>query len=151
MLKDIHKLDQLFLSLIEFSKRNMHEESIKNEISEEQFKVLFHLYNKEKAFMNEIGESQCISSSTSTVVVDKLIKREFVYRKRSENDRRQVEVYITEKGKECLDQILSRRRERFEGFLANLNEQEIDAVDKGLTILNEKIKEWVREEIVVLG
>lgn len=149
MLKDMHKLDELFISLLEFSKIHMMEECVKNELTEEQFKVLFHLYNKEKAFMNEIGESQCISSSTSTVVVDKLIKREFVYRKRSESDRRQVEVYITEKGKECLDQILSRRRKRLEEILGNINEQEIDAVDKGLTILNEKIKGWVREDIVV--
>ena len=118
----------------------MLEESSLNDLSEEQLKVLFYLYYKEKSFMNEIGESQCISNSTGTVVVDKLIKKELVYRQRSDQDRRQVEVYISEKGKELLEQILARRHKRLEIFLSMMNSEEIEIVNKSLNILGEKIK-----------
>lgn len=151
MFDNIHKLDQLFIYIVKFSQKNMVEETSKSNLSEEQIKVLFDLYAKEKLFMNEIGSSHCISNSTSTVIVDKLIKKELVYRKRSSSDRRQVEVFITDKGKEIIEQALSRRRQKLEKLLGNLTSNEIEDVDRGLDILISKIKNASEQEIIVVG
>ena len=138
--KDVEIIDEIFLHLIDFSKKHILEESINNEISYEQFKVLFQLYGKEKVNMNEIGENICISNSACTILIDKLIKLELVERKRSDKDRRLVEVYITPKGKESLSNIIKKRHELVEGFLSSMTEHEQKIISQSILILSKNIQ-----------
>lgn len=138
--KDVEIIDEIFLYLIDFSKKHILEESINNEISYEQFKVLFQLYGKEKVNMNEIGENICISNSACTILIDKLIKLELVERKRSDKDRRLVEVYITPKGKESLSNIIKKRYELVEDFLSSMTEQEQKIISQSILILSKNIQ-----------
>ena len=138
--KDVEIIDEIFLHLIDFSKKHILEESINNEISYEQFKVLFQLYGKEKVNMNEIGENICISNSACTILIDKLIKLELVERKRSDKDRRLVEVYITPKGKESLSNIIKKRHELVEDFLSSMTEQEQKIISQSILILSKNIQ-----------
>lgn len=140
--KEIEILDELFLHFIDFSRKHIAEESIKSEVSHEQFKVLFHLYGKEKVNMNEIGDNVCISNSASTVLIDKLIKLELVERSRSEKDRRLVEVSVTEKGKDLLKKIIDRRHKLIEGFLNTMNKDERSIISQSINILDKNLKSF---------
>lgn len=139
---DVEIIDELFLQLIEFSKKHILDESIKNEISPEQFKVLFQLYGKEKVNMNEIVENMYISNSASTILIDKLIKMELVERKRSDKDRRLVEVFMTNKGKELLSKIIQRRHRLINNVLDKLTEQEKKVVRESLSIFKKYSHEF---------
>ncbi len=132
--------------MIEFSKKHILEESIKSEISYEQFKVLFQLYGKEKVNMNEIGENICISNSASTVLIDKLIKMGLVERKRSEKDRRLVEVFMTTDGKELLNKIIQRRHKLIGEILNKITLEEREFISKALIIFNKEIQNFQKEQ-----
>lgn len=122
------------------------EESLKSEISYEQFKVLFHLYGNEKINMHNIGENICISNSASTVLIDKLIKLELVERKRSEKDRRLVEVFITLKGRELLDKIIKKRHNLIGDILNKMSKQERELISEALIIFNKRIHNFQQEQ-----
>lgn len=132
--------------MIEFFKKHILEESIKSEISYEQFKVLFQLYGKEKVNMNEIGENICISNSASTVLIDKLIKMGLVERKRSEKDRRLVEVFMTTDGKELLNKIIQRRHKLIGEILNKITLEEREFISKALIIFNKEIQNFQKEQ-----
>lgn len=144
--KEIEIIDEIFLHFIDFSKKHISEESMKSEVSNEQFKVLFQLYFKDKVSMNEVGDNLCISNSASTVLIDKLIKMALVERKRSEIDRRLVEVFITDKGRELLNKIIKRRHELIEGFFNRMTEKERDIIRQSIYILDKSIKSFSVKE-----
>lgn len=143
---DVEIIDEIFIHLIEFSKKHLLEESIKSEISYEQFKVLFQLYGKDKVNMNEIGENICISNSACTVLIDKLIKLDLVERKRSDKDRRIVEVYMTISGKELLNKIIERRHKLIGEILNKMTSDEKELISKALIIFNKGIQNFQEEQ-----
>ncbi|MCU0441744.1 MAG: MarR family transcriptional regulator [Bacteroidia bacterium] len=76
-------------------------------ISPEQFNVLRILRGqKGKAIgVNGIQERMLDKNSNASRLVDKLIEKQFVERKSCANDRRQVEVFITNKGLSLLAEL----------------------------------------------
>lgn len=96
--------------------------------------------------MNKIGEDICISNSASTVLIDKLIKMSFVERKRSDKDRRLVEVFITDKGREFLDKIIQKRHKLIGDILDKMNKQERETISNALIIFNKKIHDFQQEQ-----
>ena len=76
------------------------------EISFQQFNILRILRGSgEWMTMNDVKTLMIEKSPNTTRLVDKLIKKGFVERERSEKDRRVVFVMITDKGKELLKTI----------------------------------------------
>jgi DNA-binding MarR family transcriptional regulator len=71
---------------------------------------------------HEIGEQRLVTRGTVTGVLDSLEKRELLERKNHPRDRRMLEVFITDAGRELLARILPEQREAEAQLLANLNE-----------------------------
>ncbi|MBV7338179.1 MarR family transcriptional regulator [Chloroflexi bacterium TSY] len=76
------------------------------ELGATQFGTLEMLYHLGPLHQNEIGQKLLISKSNVVAVVDKLEKRGFVERHRSEEDRRCVFVHLTESGRAIVEKIL---------------------------------------------
>ncbi|KAA3663156.1 MAG: MarR family transcriptional regulator [Chloroflexi bacterium] len=73
-----------------------------------QFGVLESLYHLGPMHQNVLGEKILKSSGNMTLVIDNLVKRGLVERRRDEQDRRYIQVYLTEAGKELIDDIFPR-------------------------------------------
>lgn len=76
------------------------------ELSPTQFGVLEVLYHLGMMCQSELGSKLLKSSGNITLVIDNLEKRELVRRMRDENDRRMVQVMLTEQGHELITQLL---------------------------------------------
>lgn len=70
-----------------------------------EFAVLELLYNKGEQSAQKIGEKVLIASSSITYVVDKLEKKELILRTPFSEDRRIINVSITEEGRQMMDEI----------------------------------------------
>jgi MarR family 2-MHQ and catechol resistance regulon transcriptional repressor len=77
-----------------------------------QFGVLEALYHLGSMQTGQLGEKILKSSGNMTLVIDNLVKRGLVRRQRLEDDRRCVEVSLTEKGQELVEIILPAHVER---------------------------------------
>jgi len=54
------------------------------------------------AIISKLAQEVSLSQATVTTILDRLEKRELVYRQRSEQDKRKVHVHLTEAGKTVL-------------------------------------------------
>jgi MarR family 2-MHQ and catechol resistance regulon transcriptional repressor len=70
-----------------------------------QFGALEALYHLGPLPSGELGEKILKSSGNMTFVVDNLIKRGLVYRQRREEDRRCVDIHLTEDGRILIQTI----------------------------------------------
>ncbi|MAZ26061.1 MAG: MarR family transcriptional regulator [Cytophagaceae bacterium] len=65
-----------------------------------QYLVMMVLWEKDNIKVNEIGERIFLESNTLTPLINKLIKKEYITKKRSENDERVVLIKLTQRGDE---------------------------------------------------
>ncbi len=63
-----------------------------------EFRVVFHLGYNGPSIMREIADAMDIPVSTATGVVDRLVEKKLVRRKRTPDDRRIVKVELADKG-----------------------------------------------------
>lgn len=77
-----------------------------HDLTVSQFGALEALYHLGPMHSGELGEKILKSSGNMTLVVDNLAQRGLVYRKRREDDRRCVDIHLTEKGKNLIATIL---------------------------------------------
>ncbi|MGL5616543.1 MAG: MarR family winged helix-turn-helix transcriptional regulator [Sarcina sp.] len=97
---------------------------------------------KESKTMSEIANNLNITVGTLTTAINKLIKKEYVERKRIETDRRVVLVQLTRKGKMAYRIHERFHREMINNTLSSLNSEEervlVEALEKMTIFFKEK-------------
>ncbi|NQX63454.1 MarR family winged helix-turn-helix transcriptional regulator [Paenibacillus qinlingensis] len=96
----------------------------KHGLNRTEFGVLELLYHKGAQAIQQIGSKVLMSSGNITYVVDKLVKKEFVIRNTSTEDRRLIFAEITEKGKQFIEDVFPKHAEVIENAVAGLTEEE---------------------------
>ena len=96
------------------------------DISSEQFNVLSILRGQKgnPANMCVIQERMLAKTSNTTRLVDKLLVKDFVTRKVCPENRRKIEVKITQKGLDLLGELDPKVKAHEDSFSNNLNEDE---------------------------
>lgn len=96
------------------------------DISSEQFNVLRILRGQKgnPANMCVIQERMLAKTSNTTRLVDKLLVKDFVTRKVCPENRRKIEVKITQKGLDLLGELDPKVKAHEDSFSNNLNEDE---------------------------
>lgn len=74
--------------------------------------------------MREISERSKLSITNTTGIVDKLVKRKYLYRDRSDEDRRIVKICLTLEGEKIYEMEVENYRKVSRAILNALNEQE---------------------------
>lgn len=85
-------------------------------LSISEFGVLEMLHHKGEQPVQKIAEKILVTSGTITYVINQLQKRELVYRKNSQVDKRVFYVCLTEKGQNLITEVFPKHKE----FLNNL-------------------------------
>jgi DNA-binding MarR family transcriptional regulator len=108
------------------------------DLSNEQYNVLRILRGQKgnPANMCVIQERMLAKTSNTTRLVDKLLLKELVTRKVCKENRRKIEVLITEKGLAILKEIDPKINDYENNFVANLTTKELELLNE----LLEKIR-----------
>lgn len=101
------------------------------DLSPEQFNVLRILRGRkgEPANMCVIQERMIAKTSNTTRLVDKLLDKKLVTREVCPENRRKMEVFITKKGLELLNELDPIVIEHENNFANNLSKDELDALN----------------------
>ena len=91
-----------------------------------QFGALEALYHLGPLQLGELGGKILKSSADMTLVIDNLAKRGLVRRERRENDRRCIQIHLTEEGRALVAQILPAHVQIVEQTFAVLGADEQD-------------------------
>lgn len=90
--------------------------------------------------MSEIAADLNITTGTLTTAIDKLIKKGYVIRNRSEEDRRIVYIALTKRGKLAYKIHESFHYKMVRSVITDLTDDEVQALIKGLNSLNVYLK-----------
>ncbi len=96
---------------------------------------------KESSTMSEIAEYLGLAMSTATGVADRLVQKGFIQRKRSTEDRRLVEVELTDKGQEIHNWHLKQHDRVSQRLLEQLDKKDQDTFIKLIRKIIEKSNE----------
>jgi DNA-binding MarR family transcriptional regulator len=107
------------------SKRLHPEIAIEKELTKTQFVLLKTLCVRNKWTVSKLAEYMGVKPSAITVGADRLYKRGFVRRYRSELDRRIVYLEITDEGHEILREAENERVNSISGYLNHLSSEEL--------------------------
>jgi MarR family transcriptional regulator, organic hydroperoxide resistance regulator len=91
-----------------------------------QFYILYLLSASEGTKSTELADKLDVKPSAITVMIDRLLKNNFVIRERDEKDRRIVKLKLTSEGREVFEKGKAKRREIFSKYLAYLDEEDVD-------------------------
>ena len=107
------------------SKRLHPEIAIEKELTKTQFVLLKTLCVRNKWTVSKLAEYMGVKPSAITVGADRLYKRGFVSRYRSELDRRIVYLEITDEGHEILREAENERVNSISDYLNHLSPEEL--------------------------
>ena len=102
------------------------------DLSSEQFNVLRILRGQKgnPANMCVIQERMLAKTSNTTRLVDKLLLKELVTRNVCPENRRKIEVIITQKGLDVLTELDPKVKEHENSFSKNLNPEELELLNE---------------------
>lgn len=92
--------------------------------------------------MSSIAKALSVTVGTLTIAMNSLVKKGYVTRKRGQTDRRVVYISLSEKGKAAYGHHAMFHREMIQSIMDRLSEEELKALTKALTVLNQ----WFREK-----
>jgi MarR family transcriptional regulator, temperature-dependent positive regulator of motility len=97
---------------------------VSEEVTSPQFAVLFALADVEDADQRTIGRSASLDRSTVADVVDRMVRRGYLERRRDPEDQRRNLLRLSPEGRALLETLMARGREMNESLLATLDEAE---------------------------
>ncbi|MCG7338051.1 MarR family transcriptional regulator [Staphylococcus sp. ACRSN] len=101
-----------------------------------EFAVLELLYSKGEQPIQKIGERVLIASSSITYVVDKLVEKGYVERRRDQQDKRVTKAVITEQGHKMMASIFPEHAETLTSTFSVLTDEELEILQRALKKLS---------------
>jgi DNA-binding MarR family transcriptional regulator len=92
------------------------------------------------ALKKELGTT----GAFATAIVDELVERSLVKRERDKDDRRMINLYLTNKGIDFLNKVKRRERKMLAFFAKTLNVAKAKIVKRGLSILIVSLKDMTK-------
>lgn len=120
------KVNRFLEALNKIRKFIVNLESFSNEenLNKLELMLLSFIYQEKELIMSKLAKSLGISLSTATVIVDHLVKKKLLLRKRISDDRRIVKVLLTKKGENIALNYQKKKKELIEKILTILTEKE---------------------------
>jgi DNA-binding MarR family transcriptional regulator len=115
-------------------------------LSHNQVRALFQLANEEEVTAGCLAKTAELSPASMTAMLDQLEKDGMVVRRRSEEDRRQVIVSLTESGREKMAVKRAHWNERWLELLAEHSESEIESAGRVMRTVAGFLDKLGREE-----
>ena len=112
----------------------------KNKMPHSYYHVLKVLSKRGELPMSEIGRRVCISKSNMTSLIDKLVENGLAERLPDKNDRRVINIAITDKGKDMVGKWCRHSNKDIKTKLSSLSEEDqkifYESIENIKTILN---------------
>lgn len=129
MIADFDRAGHLMGTLHRALKRNYDRQLRNFSLTPCQLEVLMALWQEDGILLSELGRKVSRDGPTITGVIDRMVKKMLVKRKRGSRDRRVVRVILTAKGRSMKEQLSVTRRGILEKIASNLSSEEIKQLE----------------------
>jgi len=107
--------------------------ALKIDLTPEQWVLLENLYNENGISQTELAERIFKNTPTISRILDLLCEKGYTARKRFENDRRRHRVFLTQEGKDVVEQLQPTVKQLREQGWQQLNEEDYAHLNRILT------------------
>jgi len=114
--------------------------AVREKLSWQEIRVLRAAGRQECCTMSGLADAICLSLSSATGLIDRLVGKKLIKRDRSSEDRRVVQVELTEQGRELHEETMEGPVEFARGLLKGLNVEEQDSLVSLFGKISERIK-----------
>jgi DNA-binding MarR family transcriptional regulator len=104
------------------------------DISPVQFHLLRHIHSGAHS-IGELAERQQISRPATSQAVDILVAKGLVTREQATDDRRYVQLTMTERGNDLLNSVFTKNRQWMAEKMTGLSQNELETIIEGLNYL----------------
>jgi DNA-binding MarR family transcriptional regulator len=104
------------------------------DITVEQFHILRRI-RKGRNSVSKLAEAKHISRPAISRAVDVMVNKDLVTRTQNPQDRRYIQLDLTQKGSKLLEAIIKKNRQWMIQRLASLDETELDAIQDAMQAL----------------
>ena len=91
--------------------------------------------------MSTIAKELSVTVGTLTIAINSLVKKGYVTRQRSNEDRRVVYISLSDKGRKAYKHHADFHRKMIQGIMEDLNEQELEVLVKAIHHLDNCFRE----------
>ncbi|WP_178022945.1 MarR family transcriptional regulator [uncultured Paenibacillus sp.] len=123
--EELFEVTSMFRTLIKAITQEWNKRGGEFNLSFPQYKMLYMLNASGTHTVSQLAEALGITSAAITGITDRLVTEGFVNRERGENDRRVVNISITDRGREIISQVTERQKEMLEGMFDQLQEEDL--------------------------
>lgn len=134
-------LVSLFNEIMEIEHRVLITEEFKD-ISNNDMHIIEAIGKDEPKNMSTVAKALKITVGTLTIAINNLVKKGYVNRIRSEEDRRVVLISLSKKGKKAFEHHANFHKEMVAATLNGLNEQEEKVLVKALSNLSKYFRRY---------
>lgn len=100
--------------------------------------ALFHLNQREKAGVTELGTHLGVTSAAASQMLERLVQQGLIQRSEDPDDRRVKQIVLTKQGCQILEEGLKARQGWLTELVDNLSKSEQEQVNSALSLLIEK-------------
>lgn len=136
-------LVKLFNEIMEIEQKAIITDQFKD-ISNNDMHTIEAIGDKISKNMSSVARELRITVGTLTIAINNLVKKGYVNRVRSDEDRRVVLISLTELGKQAYEHHQKFHEEMIKATLHDLNEEETKILVKALTNLSGYFKRYYR-------
>ena len=133
-MKNIDRLTELVFTLSRITRDGIEDKN--NSLSYIQFQTLSFLIRRKTPTMKEISEYIHITAPSTTILIDNMVRMEYILRINDKIDRRIIRLEITKKGQKELKIGLFVARKHLEKIFSKLSKTDRDDFERILTKLS---------------
>lgn len=95
--------------------------------------------------MSRVADTLDVSVASATGIIDRMEKKGVIERRRSDEDRRVVEVHVTDAGEAVFSAMQAERQARMANMLSDVGENDLAALLTGLRAVREARERWLSQ------
>lgn len=134
-------LVKLFNEIMDIEEKAIITEEFKD-ISNNDMHIIEVIGKEEPRNMSAIAKALSVTVGTLTIAINNLVKKGYVNRVRSEEDRRVVLISLSDKGVKAYDHHKQFHEEMIEATLQDMNQEETEVLVRALKNLSRFFKEY---------
>ncbi|MER2060700.1 MAG: MarR family transcriptional regulator [Niallia sp.] len=133
--EDLFEVAAMFGTFIKNLKSDFNKNS--NDLNMTQYKMLFRLDKEGAQNVSDLAKSVHITNAAVTTITDQLLEEDYITKVRSKTDRRVVNITITEKGREIVNNMKKEQQNKMKEHFHKLTEEDIQHLKRIFKLLNE--------------
>ncbi|MGC9323021.1 MAG: MarR family winged helix-turn-helix transcriptional regulator [Kosmotogaceae bacterium] len=144
MLEESSKLEEMLTAIkkvMSLMKQNFERDFKKMHVTQSQILVMRVLNQCGDMKVSDISNELDLSNSTVSGIIDRLVEKKIVQRKRSDEDRRIVTISLADEYRQPVKKGLNDFAQKMRKALSTITDEDVDSIIRGLEKLEKILKE----------